>query len=1302
MRQPHRVRSVQARLAAGAAALLAASAIGAVALAAPAVADGPTTFSNTASITIGSPTEVGEVQPAAPYPSAIEVSGMTGAITEVSVTLHGLTHLFVNDMDVLLVAPSGANLVLMSDVGGDILSAGNVDVTLADGGAGFPENGTLPTGTYAPANAATGADVFPAPAPAPSSATTLANAFGSIDPNGAWSLYIVDDATGDDGSIAGGWSVTITTSETAAPTTITASATPNPMLTSEPMELSAQVTSGGQPVTEGDVIFWGPDAGYSAELDDTGNATVSFPSGWSNEGTSPFTVEYEGTDGFLSSSTTFDLVADDPTSVTGNLYCNPPSPGGTQLPAVGVPRAYPLRVFVEDTGGLVTDAQVHINGLSHANVADLDIMLVSPSGEGLVVLSDVGQHSVSDLDLAFSDDGEVIAGPLASGTFVPTNLDGAHDGFPAPAPAPSSATTFADAFAGTDANGTWELYIVDNAPGDAGFLARDWCLELSTGIATEVVLDAPATVVAGEDAEVTATVTADGDPVDAGTVSYAVDGGTPIEAGTPDADGEVTFTLTDLARGNHTITASYTGADEYGDSEAEPIDIMATEATDVTVDAPNAVPLGGDLEVVATVIGVGGDPASSGSLSYSLDGGPLLGLGSPDAEGQVDFTITDLPRGDHTIVVEYVGAAGWTGSVSNAHVVAVQEGTTISLAAPATVAAGDDVDVVATVLSEGGTPVTAGSVSYSVDEGTPVSVGTPDAAGEVAFTIAGLDRGTHTIDATYTGADGWTDAVAIQVEVLAQSPTAIILDAPASAGAGDDVEVTATVTSGGDPVDAGTVAYAVDGGVPINVGTPDEDGVVTVTLSGLARGTHVITADYTGADGWTDSTADPIEVTVVSPTTLEIGIDPASPRAHEPVEVTATLTGDGGTVTDGTVRFTIDGDETEVAAADLATTSVTVTPTSTDEVVVLVEYLGSDTFAPSTDSASVTPTAMPTSTVVTAPPDAVDGDTVTLTADVTADNASVSAAGSVTFSTGSEELGSAPLTAGTATLEVQPPAGALTLTATFEPGAGFVGSTGSAEIEVSPIAAAGGPYAIAEGEGLTLSAAGSSSTATIGWDLDGDGDFSDASGHEVLLTWAELEAFGIDDGPATYPIEVSAAVDGLTELAAGEIEVSNTGPDVIVDGPTAAVVGEPLTLKVSADDPSSADMAELFTYRVDWGDGSPVVEVVGPADPPVTHTYAQAGDVQATFSVVDRDGDGGGSITLTITVAPAAVGPTPHPTDDPTSEDPTGGDPTDAAPGTPSLPDSGVPDGAGLTLAAAIGLLVAGAALALLRRRLTA
>ena len=64
-----------------------------------------------------------------------------------------------------------------------------------------------------------------------------------------------------------------------------------------------------------------------------------------------------------------------------------------------------------------------------------------------------------------------------------------------------------------------------------------------------------------------------------------------------------------------------------------------------------------------------------------------------------------------------------------------------------------------------------------------------------------------------------------------------------------------------------------------------------------------------------------------------------------------------------------------------------------------------------------------------------------------------------------------------------------------------------------------GPYAISPGDGVTFNAEGSADPdeacgdqiVSYQWDINGDGDFGDAAGVEVELTWQELQALGIND-----------------------------------------------------------------------------------------------------------------------------------------------------------------------------------------------
>ena len=69
--------------------------------------DAPTaTFSNPAALNV-TDADVAGPGTAPVYPSAITVSGLSGTVTDVNVTLNGLTHTWPDDLAILLVGPAG-------------------------------------------------------------------------------------------------------------------------------------------------------------------------------------------------------------------------------------------------------------------------------------------------------------------------------------------------------------------------------------------------------------------------------------------------------------------------------------------------------------------------------------------------------------------------------------------------------------------------------------------------------------------------------------------------------------------------------------------------------------------------------------------------------------------------------------------------------------------------------------------------------------------------------------------------------------------------------------------------------------------------------------------------------------------------------------------------------------------------------------------------------------------------------------------------------------------------------------------
>src|SRR5207253_9538278 len=139
---------------------------------------------------------------ALPYPSIMTVSGLSGVINKATVTFTNYAHTYPGDVDIVLSSPAGQNALLLANNGG-ANSITNVTLTLDQAAVTpVPTSGTIMSGTNRP-NPVLPIAPFPTPAPPGPYATSLST-FNGSNPNGTWSLYVMDSRPLDAGSISGG------------------------------------------------------------------------------------------------------------------------------------------------------------------------------------------------------------------------------------------------------------------------------------------------------------------------------------------------------------------------------------------------------------------------------------------------------------------------------------------------------------------------------------------------------------------------------------------------------------------------------------------------------------------------------------------------------------------------------------------------------------------------------------------------------------------------------------------------------------------------------------------------------------------------------------------------------------------------------------------------------------------------------------------------------------------------------------------------------------------------------------------
>jgi subtilisin-like proprotein convertase family protein len=165
-------------------------------------------------------------------------------------------------------------------------------------------------------------------------------------------------------------------------------------------------------------------------------------------------------------------------------------PAGAPGTTVGPANPYPSTISVSGLTGTITNISVAINGYEHTFPDDVDVLLVGPAGTGaqsVVLMSDVGGgDDITGVNLVIQDGSPAMPDStlLTSGTYGPTNY-GTGDAFAAPAPAGPHGATFASlgliGGPASAANGTWSLYVVDDASLDVGAFTGGWSITFTTG-----------------------------------------------------------------------------------------------------------------------------------------------------------------------------------------------------------------------------------------------------------------------------------------------------------------------------------------------------------------------------------------------------------------------------------------------------------------------------------------------------------------------------------------------------------------------------------------------------------------------------------------------------------------------------------------------------------------------------------------------------------------------------------------------------------------------------------------------------
>lgn len=278
-----------------------------------------------------------------------------------------------------------------------------------------------------------------------------------------------------------------------------------------------------------------------------------------------------------------------------------------------------------------------------------------------------------------------------------------------------------------------------------------------TASGTGIVLSGPTALVAGDEADVVATLTAgNGQAIsnEVITLSSANANAVTPEAAVTDENGQIEFTVGSTA-GSDTITASALNGNVTGTFALN----VASDMLSFVSPAANTGLAVNQLHTVTARWYSGGAPVVGQDLKFGVTAGQISGASTVTtaANGTAEVQITSSSAGPATITVEGVADGAPATKVTVEYVATVADSMTIS-AAPRVVDTNGDTVITAKVLDANENPVKGKTVKFEAAQaygGSMAPSAVTDSNGEAAvtFTAGSLSTAENALAITATVAE---------------------------------------------------------------------------------------------------------------------------------------------------------------------------------------------------------------------------------------------------------------------------------------------------------------------------------------------------------------------------------------------------------------------------------------------------------------------------------------------------------------------------------------------------------------------
>ncbi|SEG38004.1 Ig-like domain (group 3) [Bryocella elongata] len=740
-----------------------------------------------------------------------------------------------------------------------------------------------------------------------------------------------------------------------------------------------------------------------------------------------------------------------------------------------------------------------------------------------------------------------------------------------------------------------------------------------------------------------------------GTINFALNTGASAGSGSL-TNGTYSVTTNQLAAGNYTVAAQYSGDANYAQavSVTDSFSVSA-EASNVGASAPASTAVGQMIAFTVTDSSPSGVGTPSGTVTVIPQylASPPTYTGTLSGSGGTATATVQVPATQAGYLAFKVNCVSADPSFTcynpiNVSANVIKGTATMTLAAsPSNPAAGTSVTFTATVSGPGSPyPTPTGSVTV-YDYATAIGTAQLNSSGVATITVSSVTGSYHSFSANYAGDGNYNTANATAGSTTGSTATSTALSVnPNPPVGGSTTNLTATLTyTSGSSAPTGSMSFYEDGAL---LGTAALSGATATYSSTAISGTttHTFYAVYSG-DANFQTSQSPVITTSASgsggnTTTGTLTVNPNPPVGGNTTTLIDTIhyTSPSGTSTtpSGTVTFYEDGvsiGSNGVNGGSATFTSTTISGKTAHTFNAI--YAGDNTFSGNTSNSVTTAASTAgTSVSIAANPTVVaTGSTTTLTATVNSTTGGTAPTGTVTFSSSLQgTLGTANLAGNTATLTpTLTAAGSQSITATYNGDGNYnsQASTSPVTVTVGPAAAvtiAVAPTTATYGQTLTLSAT-ATGTATSGTGPSGTVNLTlygtaTVTASIQLSPTSSTTATGTTTivAPSVGSYNIQATCTGTTfncsnvQITAAQLTVGKAATTTaLTSNPTNPTAGQSVTYTATVASSTTSSTATAPTGNVTFSNGTTTTTVTLTGNVATWTTTAVSGaTVTATYN----------------------------------------------------------------------------------------